>query len=96
MIGPDPVTGLACSVMAEPGLKISPAVGLVMDTMGAAPGVPPPPPVEVGLGLGLGWGWGLRWGMWSGSVRGWGTRWPPPLHAVPLRVNAVGAALVPL
>jgi hypothetical protein len=33
----------------EPGLKIWPAVGLVMDTIGVPE---PPPPVEVGEGLG--------------------------------------------
>ena len=97
-MGPEPVTGLACSVMAEPGLKISPAVGLVMDTMGAAPGVPPPPPVEVGLGLGDGDGVVVGVGDEVGVVEGegLGEPVPPPLQAVPLSVNAVGAALVPL
>jgi hypothetical protein len=61
-----------------------------MDTMGAAPGVPPPPPVEVGLGLGL----GLEVGDVVGE--GLGEAVLPPLQAVPLRVKAVGAALVPL
>jgi hypothetical protein len=31
---PAPVTGAACRVMAEPGVKICPAVGLVMETIG--------------------------------------------------------------
>ena len=93
-MGPEPVTGLACSVMAEPGLKISPAVGLVMDTMGAAPGVPPPPPVEVGLGLGVGDGDVDAVGDVEGE--GLGEAVLPPLQAVPLRVKAVGAVLVPL
>ena len=89
-MGPDPVTGLACSVMAEPGPKISPAVGLVMDTMGAAPGVP----LEVGDGVGV--GVGEEVGDVVGLGEGLGDAVAPPLQAVPLRVNAVGAVLVPL
>jgi hypothetical protein len=62
-----------------------------METMGAAPGVPPPPPpVEVGLGLGL----GLEVGDVLGD--GLGEAVLPPLQAVPLRVNAAGAVLLPL
>ncbi|HET7247946.1 MAG TPA: cellulase family glycosylhydrolase [Streptosporangiaceae bacterium] len=37
VIVPAPVTGLAWSVTVEPGLKIWPAVGLVMDTTGGGP-----------------------------------------------------------
>ena len=51
MIVPAPVTGLAWIVTVEPGVKISPAVGLVMDTMGVPE---PPPPVLVGVGVGEG------------------------------------------
>ncbi len=102
MTGPEPVTGLACSVMAEPGLKISPAVGLVMDTIGAAPGVPPPPPVEVGLGDGDGVVVGVVVVVGDGDDvgvvegEGLGDAVLPPLQAVPLSVKAVGAVLVPL
>jgi hypothetical protein len=100
---PDPLTGLACSVMAEPGVKISPAVGLVMDTMGAPLPVPPPP-VEVGLGEGDGElvgevdGDGDGDGDEVGEVEGdgLGDGLPLPLQAVPFRVKAVGAVLLPL
>jgi hypothetical protein len=62
-----------------------------METTGAAPGVPPPP-VEVGLGLGL----GLDVGDVVGLGEGLGEAVLPPLQAIPLRVKAVGAVLVPL
>ena len=97
MTVPEPLTGLACSVMAEPGVKISPAVGLVMDTMGAPLPVPPPP-VEVGLGEGDGAvgevdGDGDEVGEVDGDGLGDGEA---PLQVVPFSVNVVGAALLPL
>ena len=99
MTVPEPLTGLACSVMAEPGVKISPAVGLVMDTIGAPLPLPlPPPPVEVGLGLGLGEGEGeeLPVEVGDGEGDGDGEALLPPLQAVPFSVNEVGAVLLPL
>ena len=94
---PEPLTGLACSVMAEPGVKISPAVGLVMDTIGA-PLPLPLPPVEVGLGLGLGLGEGdgEELPVEVGDGDGDGEALLPPLQAVPFSVNEVGAVLLPL
>ena len=95
MTVPEPLTGLACSVMAEPGVKISPAVGLVMDTIGA-PLPLPLPPVEVGLGLGLGEGDGEEVAVEVGDGDGDGEALLPPLQAVPFSVNEVGAVLLPL
>ena len=93
MIVPAPVTGLAWSVTVEPGLKIWPAVGLVMDTIGVPE---PPPPVEVGEGLGDGLvGVGLGEGLVGVGV-GEGEGEPVPLQVLPLRVKAVGAVLVPV
>ncbi len=98
MIVPAPVTGAAWSVTVAPGVKICPAVGLVMDTIGEPE---PPPPVEVGEGLGVGLGEGLVGvegdalvGVGLGVGVGGGE--PVPLQVVPLRVKAVGAVLVPV
>ena len=97
MTVPEPLTGLACSVMAEPGVKISPAVGLVIDTIGAPLPLPlPPPPVEVGLGLGLGEGDGDELAVEVGDGEGDGEAVLPPLQVVPFSVNEVGAVLLPL
>jgi hypothetical protein len=63
-----------------------------MDTIGAAPGVPPPPPVEVGLGDGD----GDVVGEVLGDGDGLGEEVAPPLQVVPLRVKVAGAVLVPL
>jgi len=89
---PEPVTGLACSVIAEPGLKISPAVGLVIETIGAAvfgggEGV--------GVGVGLGVGVGDEVGLGAGVGVGVGVGLAPS-QVVPFSVNVVGAALLPL
>jgi hypothetical protein len=65
-----------------------------MDTIGAAPGVPPPPPVEVGDGLGEGGGDVV--GEVVGDGDGLGEDVEPPLQVVPLRVKVAGAVLVPL
>jgi hypothetical protein len=69
-----------------------------MDTIGAAPGVPPPPPLPVEVGLGDGDGVAVVVGDDVGVVEGEGLGEPvlPPLQVVPLRVKVAGAALVPL
>src|SRR6185437_6525204 len=98
----------ACTVMFDPGLKISLAVGLTRETLGAStfddeePGTTvhgagvPVEPVE--LGVALAEADALFEGLAEAEALGLALTVPPVLleQAVPFRVPAVGVSIAPL